>query len=482
MAPKRKAKIHPKDAALLPKIVDSDELDDPLSTGLSSWEEFLGISNESDQPDENPELPSIHELFSPDNGKSQLLGSAPSVSGAIPVSDLFYIPTEKDKQEAQRLDDSEDDGPLDDDDDFTQEETAPKRSKAKRPMVRRGMEMLVGGIPIQADPPMRSVELFYKTDQSWKETISLSIPDFGPALDKRFQLNSIELALYCEYWTQAALKWNICPARMQTIVQRTVNKRVTDNEPKSHDDTRQVKPRNPIEPEKSEIYMNNKGAFWNYSPDNAFNAPYGCGFRLSDSAAERAKQNQPKVIAIGDVHGCIDELQELLRECDYRVGDLVVFLGDLVCKGPDSVSVVKMAREIGAIGVRGNHDFEVIRWHQAIQSGGDSPAVGSEHFHIASCLNAADMEWMRCLPWYIKSDSLEALFVHAGFVSGVRMAKQNPRLMMNMRSILPDGTVTSKFFNNWPWARLWDGPETVYFGHGTYSLLERKVITHHLML
>lgn len=209
------------------------------------------------------------------------------------------------------------------------------------------------------------------------------------------------------------------------------------------------------------------GVFYDYSESNALNSPYGgeIGLRLVDAVTERAKQRSRRVIAIGDVHGCIDELQDLLRECDYQPGDLVVFLGDLVCKGPDSISVVQMAREIGAVGVRGNHDFEVIRWHQAIKSGVDPPVVGSEHFHIASCLSEADMKWMYSLPWYLSSKELGALFVHAGFVSGIRLAKQNPRLMMNMRSILPDGTVTSKFFNNWPWARLWDGPQTVLFGH-----------------
>lgn len=209
------------------------------------------------------------------------------------------------------------------------------------------------------------------------------------------------------------------------------------------------------------------GVFYDYSENNALGSPYKgeIGLRLVDAVTERAKQRSPRVIAIGDVHGCIDELQDLLRECAYQPGDLVVFLGDLVCKGPDSVSVVQMAREIGALGVRGNHDFEVIRWHQAIKSGVDPPVVGSEHFHIASCLSKADMNWMYSLPWYISSKELGALFVHAGFVSGIRLAKQNPRLMMNMRSILPDGTVTSKFFNNWPWARLWDGPQTVLFGH-----------------
>jgi hypothetical protein len=211
----------------------------------------------------------------------------------------------------------------------------------------------------------------------------------------------------------------------------------------------------------------NGGVFFDYSESNLSNAPYKgkLGPYLLDAAIERARHNQPKVIAIGDVHGCIDELKALLRKCDYHPGDTIIFLGDLVCKGPDSLSVVQMAREIGAIGVRGNHDFEVVRWHQAIKSGADPPVIGSEHYLLASALSTADLKWMYSLPWFISSSHLNALFVHAGFVSGIRLAKQNPRLMMNMRSILPDGTVTSKFFNNWPWARLWDGPQTVFFGH-----------------
>jgi hypothetical protein len=124
---------------------------------------------------------------------------------------------------------------------------------------------------------------------------------------------------------------------------------------------------------KDDIYLGggNGGVFADYSENGKFTAPFKgeLGPLLVDAVTQRAIERQPRVIAIGDVHGCIDELQALLRRCDYRPGDLIVFLGDLVSKGPDSLAVVQMARELGAIGVRGNHDFEVIRWHQAIKSG-----------------------------------------------------------------------------------------------------------------
>jgi hypothetical protein len=35
---------------------------------------------------------------------------------------------------------------------------------------------------------------------------------------------------------------------------------------------------------------------------------------------------KPRVIIIGDVHGCLDELQELLKKCDYNPDDSTVIL------------------------------------------------------------------------------------------------------------------------------------------------------------
>lgn len=40
-----------------------------------------------------------------------------------------------------------------------------------------------------------------------------------------------------------------------------------------------------------------------------------------------------KTIVVGDVHGCIDELMELLLKCEYNeFQDTLAFVGDLVGK------------------------------------------------------------------------------------------------------------------------------------------------------
>jgi len=79
---------------------------------------------------------------------------------------------------------------------------------------------------------------------------------------------------------------------------------------------------------------------------------------------------------IGDVHGCYDELVELLRVLGYEVdearftarspaGRKAVFLGDLVDRGPGVVPVLKLAMNMveagDALCVPGNHDARLHR-------------------------------------------------------------------------------------------------------------------------
>lgn len=70
-----------------------------------------------------------------------------------------------------------------------------------------------------------------------------------------------------------------------------------------------------------------------------------------------------RLFAVGDIHGCLDEFNELLDtiQYDYESGDRLILLGDLVAKGPASSGVVQRAREMNAWCVRGNHDDKVVR-------------------------------------------------------------------------------------------------------------------------
>ena len=69
----------------------------------------------------------------------------------------------------------------------------------------------------------------------------------------------------------------------------------------------------------------------------------------------------PRTLVVGDVHGCLDELRALVEHAGVTADDDVVFVGDLVAKGPDSAGVIAWARERGAAAVLGNHDEHVLR-------------------------------------------------------------------------------------------------------------------------
>ncbi len=186
-----------------------------------------------------------------------------------------------------------------------------------------------------------------------------------------------------------------------------------------------------------------------------------------------SSSSAPRTLFIGDVHGCVQELQDLLEACALQAGDRVVLVGDLVAKGPDSAGVVRLARERGMLAVRGNHDAHVLR---ARANGGlrpDGRKLKPEHQHVLDTLLPEDWGYLEALPLYLRFPELNVLAVHAGLVPGVALAQQDPHLVLNLRSITPTGAPSKRIDNGVPWASLWKGPETVIFGHDAMRGLQR---------
>ena len=68
-----------------------------------------------------------------------------------------------------------------------------------------------------------------------------------------------------------------------------------------------------------------------------------------------------RVLAIGDIHGCSQALESLLKEVAPGLEDTVVVLGDFIDKGPDTRRVVaqllNLSNVCNLVCLRGNHEI-----------------------------------------------------------------------------------------------------------------------------
>lgn len=172
-----------------------------------------------------------------------------------------------------------------------------------------------------------------------------------------------------------------------------------------------------------------------------------------------------RTLIVGDVHGCLDELRALVKACDYRNGDRLLFVGDLVAKGPDSQGVVQFAREHAASCVLGNHEAHVLKFRN-----GKTP--GPNHLKVAQSLTEADWLYLEELPLHFVLEPFNTVVVHAGLVPGVALEKQSREHQLTLRSFDGDDQPTSRVVGA-PWASRWPGPQRIVFGHDAIRGLQK---------
>ena len=115
---------------------------------------------------------------------------------------------------------------------------------------------------------------------------------------------------------------------------------------------------------------------------------------------------------IGDLQGCNEPLQRLLRKIDFSPSrDTLYLLGDLVNRGPDSLAVLRSLSKLGdaARCLLGNHDLNLL----GIRHGLRKPHRGDT---VQQVLDAPDcdclLDWLRHRQMAIHAHGW--LMVHAG--------------------------------------------------------------------
>lgn len=195
-------------------------------------------------------------------------------------------------------------------------------------------------------------------------------------------------------------------------------------------------------------------------------------------------------VAVGDIHGCLEEFDELLKTIQYNPNQMrLVLLGDLMDRGPDPVGCVRRARELDVECIMGNHEEKHLRWHKHQkkfdETGKSNPMkpMAADDAKANSFLSDQDWTWMKALP--LKLDlGLGWWAVHAGCEPKYTLHKQNPSQIMRVRYVdergtgkslnadlsQPEGTVY--------WDQQWKGPESLVYGHCVHDLKEWRHTTN----
>ena len=156
-----------------------------------------------------------------------------------------------------------------------------------------------------------------------------------------------------------------------------------------------------------------------------------------------------RLFAIGDIHGCPDELRAILKAIAPVAGDTIVFVGDYVDRGPSARDVVEMALDLEqgpaeCVFLKGNHEDMMMsylgrpgNYGESFLFNGGIATLDSYGLREGDLENAAErlpdrhMDFMgRLAVSYLRPPYL---FVHAGIMPTRQLEEQQTEDMLWIR-------------------------------------------------
>ena len=209
---------------------------------------------------------------------------------------------------------------------------------------------------------------------------------------------------------------------------------------------------------------------------------------ITHSTLSPPLRSTEKILIIGDVHGCLVELKEIVAAAESLLDAheklRIILVGDLVNKGPFSAEVIQYVRSQEWCCVMGNHDEYIAKFFR------DEDWDASKNW--IHKLSIEDRQWLLDLPYTISIPQTNSIVVHAGLLPGVPLEAQRLKDMILMRTVSRgEGQAWQAhevLGEGMAWAEIWssqssdecpiviDGKGTVphiYFGHDARRGLQR---------
>jgi hypothetical protein len=167
-----------------------------------------------------------------------------------------------------------------------------------------------------------------------------------------------------------------------------------------------------------------------------------------------------RTVVVGDVHGCYDELVELVGLVGLAESDRLVCVGDLVTKGEKSREVLELFMgDARFSSVLGNHDLALLEYWKGERE--KKKLKGAQRKCAKQLKDGRDRfaAYLETLPPYIDLGS--HVVVHAGLRPGVALEEQSLDDLTALRTL----GKKRESRKGTPWYEVYDGEKVALFGH-----------------